>query len=300
MFFRSSSKQKLPEPQQPLPFPKNPFNKEKIDSLIDLENRFHQNKVTEETVVKLMELYSVVCRNQGLVEHYDIVDDPIKEYFLDKLQSLEVKKRLLMIRKDQGLAKLDALNGSPTRGIRDIPTGLSASKAGGDSSRAANSQHINKEKDAIVKNFIKNESPVVALPPAKASSSNLLAVYQSRGKGSMDHKQRQVKKAKEITYLGQLGEMVATEKTNERASSIAKEFDEKRAKNDELIKDQLRQQNDKLLERLKERQINSFNRSLQKQGSFAKDKGAPQSEADSNALEDTSNILAALNGQAKD
>ena len=228
------------------------------------------------------------------------MDDPIKEYFLDKLQSLEVKKRLLMIRKDQGLAKLDP-NGSPTRGIRDIPAGPSGSKATGDSSsRGQASQALNKEKDLIVKNFIKNESPVIAMPPPKASSSGLLAVYQSRGKGSMDHKQRQVKKAKEITYLGQLGEMVATEKTNERASSIAKEFDEKRAKNDELIKDQLRQQNEKLLERLKERQVNSFNKSLQRQGSFAKEKGAQQADSDANTLEDTSNILAALNGQAKD
>ena len=228
------------------------------------------------------------------------MDDPIKEYFLDKLQSLEVKKRLLMIRKDQGMGKLDSLNSSPSHGPKETLGGSSGAKANGDSSRALNSQNINKEKDAIVKNFMKNENPVVAMPPSKASSSNLLAVYQSRGKGSMDHKQRQVKKAKEITYLGQLGEMVATEKTNERASSIAKEFDEKRAKNDELIKDQLKKQNDKLLERLKERQMNSFNKSLQKQGSFVKEKNAQQSETDPNALEDTTNILAALNGQTKD
>jgi hypothetical protein len=64
MFFRSSSKQKLPEPTL-APFPKSPYTKEKIDGLIDLENRFHQNKITEDTVVKLMEIYSVVCRNEG-------------------------------------------------------------------------------------------------------------------------------------------------------------------------------------------------------------------------------------------
>ena len=205
------------------------------------------------------------------MEHYDIVDDPIKEYFLDKLQGLEVKKRLLMIRKDQGFAKADQHKLSP---LRQTNGTLNSARNPIDGKKNGSQTDINLQKDLIVGKYLKSENPVIGvLPPPKSSNTaGLLSHYQDRGKGSMDHKQRQLKKAKEMNYLGQLGEMVATEKTQERASSIAKEFHDQKNKNDSLIKDQLKQQNDKLKEKLRERQAHSFNRSLQKQGSFTKEK----------------------------
>ena len=164
------------------------------------------------------------------MEHYDIVDDPIKEYFLDKLQGLEVKKRLLMIRKDQGLAKADQHKLSP---LRQTNGTLNSARNPIDGKKNGSQTDINLQKDLIVGKYLKSENPVIGvLPPPKSSNTaGLLSHYQDRGKGSMDHKQRQLKKAKEMNYLGQLGEMVATEKTQERASSIAKEFHDQKNKN---------------------------------------------------------------------
>jgi len=63
MFFRSNSRSNLPkdqkQPDQPPQLPKNPLGKEKVDLLIDLETQFNQSKLNEETVLKLMEIYSV-------------------------------------------------------------------------------------------------------------------------------------------------------------------------------------------------------------------------------------------------
>ena len=66
MFFRSSSKQKEKEPDSPVYIaPKNPFNKKTIDLLIDLETKFNQSKITEETVSKLLEIYTVFLIETG-------------------------------------------------------------------------------------------------------------------------------------------------------------------------------------------------------------------------------------------
>lgn len=88
----------------------------------------------------------------------------------------------------------------------------------------------------------------------------------TRGKGSMDHKQRTQAMAKEFTYIDKLEVELNKDKPTERANSIAKDFHETRTRNDSLIKDQLKLQNEKLLEKLKERQVNSFNKSIQKMG----------------------------------
>jgi len=206
------------------------------------------------------------------------MDDPIKEYFLDKLQSLEVKKRLMLIRKDQLSKKMDG-------------TGVDSDNVGASSARnlinsMQNTNHVGggvrgdpNAKPAVNIMKIDTQVPigVAASPMPKAPlppTATIAAAMSNRGKGSMDHKQRQVKKAKEITYLGQLGEAVNDDKNNERANSLAKEFQETRTKNDNLIQEQLKKQNEKLLEKLRERQVNSFNKSLQKQNSFVKE-GAP-------------------------
>ena len=99
----------------------------------------------------------------------------------------------------------------------------------------------------------------------------------------MDQKQRQNKKAKEINYLGQLGEMVKPEATTERSSSMVKEYENQKKNNDSLIQDQLKKQNEKLMEKLKERQANSFNRSLnrprkEERADEAKDRSSPKPE----------------------
>lgn len=59
--FRSKSKSKPVEQQQPaVRLPKNPCTRDKIDTLISLENRLTQNKLTEEVVLELLAIYSVV------------------------------------------------------------------------------------------------------------------------------------------------------------------------------------------------------------------------------------------------
>ena len=101
----------------------------------------------------------------------------------------------------------------------------------------------------------------------------------NRGKGSMDHKQRIQMKARELTYIDQLEDMMIKDKPTERANSIAKDFQEQKTKNDTLIQDQLKKQNEKLLEKLKERQVNSFNKSLQKMGDNSMRKGSTAKDA---------------------
>lgn len=230
-----------------------------------------------------------------------MVDDPIKEYFLDKLQSLEVKKRLILIRKDHGIKIADQHGG------REIGNNDSGSKQGG----LTLDQFVPKEKvidkDDIKWSILKNDMGPSATtqptrynlsPSYKKTTQNSMA---NRGIGSMDHKQRLQMKAREITYIGQLENMMSSEKTNERANSIAKDFQEQKAKNDSLIKDQLQKQNEKLLEKLKERQYNSFNKSLQRNaGDNSKGKISTRDIKDHGNLAstsepgDTSNILGDL------
>lgn len=82
-----------------------------------------------------------------------------------------------------------------------------------------------------------------------------------------------MQKAKEITYLGQLEQVVKSNQTAERATSITKEYHDQKAVNDQIIKNQLSKQNEKLMERLKERQLNSFNKSVQRGNSVMKERG---------------------------
>lgn len=196
------------------------------------------------------------------------------DYFLDKLQSIELKKRVIMIKKD----KESKLNDHPAN-IQSERTDLQThNERGFLQTSATKNKPIDKEE--VKWGILKDESQQAAgnVPPRyNLNSTYTKPVTQnatSRGKGSMDQRQRLQMKAKEINYLGQLENMVAPEKTTERASSLAKDFQEQKAKNDTLIKDQLQRQNEKLLEKLKERQFNSFNRSIQRTGGSTLRKGS--------------------------
>lgn len=58
--FRSKSKSKPTEPQQPsVSIMKNPCGRDKIDNLISLEAKLNQSKITEDIVMQLLALYSV-------------------------------------------------------------------------------------------------------------------------------------------------------------------------------------------------------------------------------------------------
>lgn len=230
-----------------------------------------------------------------------MTDDPIKDYFLDKLQSLEVKKRLILIRKDHGLKTQSPLSGHQSGKIDDL-TRLAGLKG----------YHLPPKEKVIDKDDIKwsmLKNDIDPSGPSQPTRYNLNSSKQppanqassKRGQGSMDHKQRLQMKAREITYIDQLENMMVSQKTTERATSIAKDFQDKKEKNDNLIKDQLQKQNEKLLEKLKERQFNSFNKSIQRNiGDTSKGKISTRDIKDNGIAylisepSDTVNILADL------
>lgn len=194
---------------------------------------------------------------------------------MDKIQSLQVQQRMLKIRKDNFPKRTDLP--AANEGL-SIEAKLSQRNL----NHIATKERSTLDKDEVKWNQLKADQspniPVRANPDISLRAGNEVASprrpptaadlkafsIENRGKGSMDHKQRVQAKAKEMTYIDMLETEFNKDKPTERANSIAKDFHEQRTKNDTLIQDQLKKQNEKLLEKLKERQVNSFNKSLQK------------------------------------
>lgn len=151
----------------------------------------------------------------------------------------------------------------------------------------------------------------VGLPPSKPGqkafaglkslpahqSQHDIPLKERKRRDSLDQQQRLVKKAKEITYLGQLGKEMDKGEHKERASSIAKDYSEQRTRNDSVVRDGLKKQDEAFKERLRERQQRSFNRSLQKQGSFCPSTKGEDGEGENTeqtSQTDLNNILGGL------
>lgn len=187
------------------------------------------------------------------------------------MQALQLKQRLMLIRKENVITKPEDINldhhVAPVVVKPVLPIG------------ETNFNHVKnistvKEIPRGMPAYRYDGPPLGGAPPMARNNPAPVPIFAAnRGQGSMDHKQRQMQKAKEITYLGQLEQVVKSNHTADRATSITKEYHEQKAMNDQIIKSQLSKQNEKLMERLKERQINSFNKSVARGNSVLKERG---------------------------
>lgn len=73
----------------PSPETQHPFDRTKVSSMVGLEDRYHQKKYDIKLLDDLCKLYS------DLVEYYDVKGDPIKYYFLEKIQAVASSKRFV-------------------------------------------------------------------------------------------------------------------------------------------------------------------------------------------------------------
>ena len=235
---------------------------------------------------------------QELVEYYDMTRDPIKEYFLDKIQSVVFRKKLMIIKMEHHPKFGAPLSSGPLK----TPKYADPERNLNHLQKSTKDRAVPPRDTAAVKSIIKPDhfalpGKTIPVSPGPAKVISFGANANALRKGSLDVHQRKAIRSKEYNFLDQLGEAVNTNEAKERADSITKEFHEQKEKNDSIISSHLQLQNQRIAEKLKERQLNSFNRSLQKDQSMSKFTGPRKDPPEPDHKEgpaDIANILSGL------